>query len=752
MTGYRIIALLLIAAGVTVMPWYALQSSLFELKWLGGFSSKDSAPALLQIATYSKTWLILLPVLLLAAAGLFARPVNAATAAEGAVRTWAKMVTFVGAAGALYVIAQGFAISSQGYAFDVLKSSMPEITGGQFGMGAGALFVAFGFIMVCADGIASMGYFRGDRFVSAALLLTTSLVVMFVFFPVVRILYEGILDQDRTLSIMAFWDRVSLRKLWLFTPACLVGGAEFYGYTGCGVAWNTLWLALLCAAGTTFLGLVLALLVTRSNFRGKKMLRLLTVLPIITPPFVVGLALIMLFGRAGVVNDFLYWAFEIPPTRWIYGLPGVLLAQLFAFTPVAFLVLIGVVEGVSPTLEEASQSLHASRWQTFRYVTLPLMAPGLANAFLVGFIESIADFGNPVVLGGNFGVMATEIYFAIVGAQLDQGKAAVYSMILLVFALFAFWLQRRATSRKSFVTVSGKGDTGLPSPLPDGVRRTALFVGIPWLGLTVVLYGMSLFGAFVKVWGRDHTLTLEHFVKGFSIEQGPNGLLFTGAAWHSLFNTVQFALAAAPLTAIVGILSAYLIARTTFKGQRAFEFLTLLSFAIPGTVIGVAYIFAFNVPPIEITGTGLIIVLCFIFRNLPVGVRGGIAALSQLDKSLDEASTTLGANGATTFRRVLMPLMKPAIVGALIYGFVRSMTTVSAIIFLVSGDTEVATTYIIGRVVNGDYGVAIAYSAVLILIMVVAIVFVQWLVGTRKLGRRTSAAPGVPSAAIAVGA
>jgi iron(III) transport system permease protein len=744
MTAYRIIALLLIAAGLTLVPWYALQDSFYAFKWIQKFSGKDFAPAAIQIASFSKVWLILLPALLLATVGLYARPVDGARAAEGAVRSWAKMVTFIGAAGALYVLAQGFAISSQGYAFGWLKAIMPEISGGQFGMGAGALLVGFGFILICADGIAAMGYFRGDRFVASALLCIVVLVVLFVFFPVVRILYEGFLDQDRNLSLVALWNRFYIPKLWALTPACLWGGS------GCGVAWNTLWLALLCAFGTTFLGLLLALIVTRSNFRGKKALRLLTVLPIITPPFVVGLALIMLFGRAGVVNQFLEWAFNIPQTRWIYGLPGVLLAQLFAFTPVAFLVLIGVVEGVSPTLEEASQSLHATRWQTFRHVTLPLMAPGLANAFLVGFIESIADFGNPVVLGGNFGVMATEIYFAIVGAQLDQGKAAVYSMILLGFALFAFWLQRKATAKKSFVTVSGKGDTGLPSPLPDGVRRTAYFVGIPWLALTVVLYGMSLFGAFVKVWGRDHTLTLDHFVKGFSIDHGPHGMLFTGAAWHSLFNTLQFSLAAAPLTAIIGILSAYLIARTTFKGQRAFEFLTLLSFAIPGTVIGVAYIFAFNVPPIELTGTGLIIVLCFVFRNLPVGVRGGIAALSQLDKSLDEASTTLGANGATTFKRVLMPLLKPAIIGALIYGFVRSMTTVSAIVFLVSGDTEVATTYIIGRVINGDYGVAIAYCAVLILIMIVAIVLVQWLVGTRKLGRR-GAVVAAPNAAVAVG-
>ncbi len=743
MSGYRIIALLLVAAGLTLVPWYALQSSFYEFTWLAKFGGKDQAPALLQIKNFSKPWLILLPVLLLAAAGLYAKPVNAATAAEGAVRSWARMVVFIGAAGALYVLAQGFAIGPRGYNFGFLSAMMPEITGGQFGLGAGAMLVTFGFLMICADGIASMGYFRGDRFIACALLMVTSLVVMFVFFPVVRVLYEGFVDADRNLSFGALWTRFAQPKMWNLTLSCLWGGS------GCGVAWNTLWLALLTAAGTTFLGLMLALIVTRSNFRGKKVLRLLTVLPIITPPFVVGLALILLFGRAGAVNDFLYWAFDIPPTRWIYGLPGVLLAQLFAFTPVAFLVLIGVVEGVSPQLEEASQSLHASRWQTFRYVTLPLMAPGLANAFLVGFIESIADFGNPVLLGGSFAVMSTEIYFAIVGAQLDQGKAAVYSIILLSFALFAFWLQQRATAKKSFVTVSGKGDTGLPSPLPDGVRRTAIIVGVPWLALTVVLYGMSIVGAFVKTWGRDYTFTLEHFVKGFAIEHGVNGWHFTGAAWHSLGNTVQFALAAAPLTAIVGILSAYLIARTTFKGQRVFEFLTLLSFAIPGTVIGVAYIFAFNVPPIEITGTGLIIVLCFVFRNLPVGVRGGIAALSQLDKSLDEASTTLGAKGVTTFRRVLLPLLKPAVIGALIYGFVRSMTTVSAIIFLVSGDTELATTYILGRVGNGDYGVAIAYSAVLILIMVVAIIFVQWLVGTRKLGRRTAIAPSTGPVAVA---
>ena len=183
---------------------------------------------------------------------------------------------------------------------------------------------------------------------------------------------------------------------------CLTGGPR------CGVAWNTLLLALICGAGTTALGLAFALVVARTNFRFKKLLRAMSILPIITPPFVIGLALILLFGRSGVLNHFLEWSVGIEPSRWFYGLPGLILAQLLSFTPIAFLVLIGVVEGVSPSMEEAAQTLRANRWRTFVDVSLPLMRPGLANAFLIGFIESIADFGNPIVLGGNFGVLATE--------------------------------------------------------------------------------------------------------------------------------------------------------------------------------------------------------------------------------------------------------------------------------------------------------------------------------------------------------
>ena len=194
------------------------------------------------------------------------------------------------------------------------------------------------------------------------------------------------------------------------------------------------------------------------------------------------------------------------------------------------------------------------------------------------------------------------------------------------------------------------------------------------------------------------------------------------------------------MPALIGLLTAYLLTRQRFAGRGALEFATMLSFAIPGTVLGVAHILAFNVPPVEITGTGLILVIAFVFRNMPVGVRSGIAGLSQIDKSLDEASATRSARSFTTLWRVVLPLLRPALVAALVYSFVRSMTTVSAVIFLVTAETELATTFIIGRVGQGDYGVALAYSTVLIVTMALATAMIQWVVGDRKLGRRGVAA------------
>ncbi|RYE58942.1 MAG: iron ABC transporter permease, partial [Rhizobiaceae bacterium] len=313
-------------------------------------------------------------------------------------------------------------------------------------------------------------------------------------------------------------------------------------------------------------------------------------------------------------------------------------------------------------------------------------------------------------------------------------------MILLVFTLSAFVAQRFWLAGKNFATVTGKGDSGQHAGLPKSVSIAVHAMVIPWMIFTVVIYCMILFGGFVKTWGLDNSLTFTHYIKAFSIGFGENGIAWTGVAWNSFWTTMEIALISAPLTAAVGLLTAYLIVRQKFTGRELFEFALMMSFAIPGTVIGISYIMAFNLPPLEMTGSALILVACFVFRNMPVGVRGGVAAMSQLDKSLDEASLTLRADSFRTIRKVVLPLLRPAITAALVYSFVRAITSISAVIFLVSAEYNMATSYIVGLVENGEYGVAIAYSSTLIVVMVAIIAGFQYLVGERRLRRETRVA------------
>lgn len=710
--------------GFLVLPWYGIEDGFFGFEWLldGYPSDTDYAPAAFLIGQSEKLWLspLLLPLLapLLVLRRRKTDPV------------YAKVLIGAGAFGFAWLIAQGFGIGIQGWSFDWLQGVFGPLDDRQFGMGYGALLLASSFLFLFTQGIAARGAINGDVFVVSAVTGVVVIVAAFVFFPIANMLLAAFVTEEGSISVSVFISKFFDKRIWGL--GCVMGPGR------CGVAWNSLILAVLVGFLTTALGLVFALVATRSNFRFKRALRALTVLPVITPPFVIGLAIILLFGLSGSVTGYFADLFGIRPTRWVYGLPGLLIAQVLAFTPIAFLVMIGVVEGVSPSMEEAAQTLRANRWQVFRTVSLPLMRPGLANAFLLGFIESMADFGNPLVLGGNYDVLSTEIFFAIVGAQYDQSRAAVLAIVLLAFTLGAFYAQRFWLGKKSYTTVSGKGDSGVHPQMPRGLYLPVYAIAAIWALFTVVIYVMIFYGSVVELWGLNNTLTFKHYITAFSVRLEEGGIRWTGSAWDSFWTTIKIAAIAAPLTAATGLITAYLLTRQTFAGKSAFEFGTMLSFAIPGTVIGVSYILAFNVPPIELTGTGIILVVSFIFRNMPVGVRAGIASMSQLDKSLDESSLTLGANSWQTFRLVILPLLRPAILAALVYSFVRAMTAISAVIFLVSAQYDMATSYIIGRVENNDYGLAIAYSTTLIVVMLLVVGLMQLLVGRTKIGRRSA--------------
>jgi iron(III) transport system permease protein len=393
------------------------------------------------------------------------------------------------------------------------------------------------------------------------------------------------------------------------------------------------------------------------------------------------------------------------------------------------MVLVGMVAAINPALEEASLTMRASRWITFRNVTLPLLRPGIAVSFLLAVMSSAADFGNPLILGGEYDVLSTEIYFAIAGAQLDFGRGAALGLLLLFISLSVFLIQKKWVGTTSYVTVTGIQTAGNVIPLPNFLQKILSVIVVLWVTLVGVLYVSIFAGGFVKSWGADNTFTLAHH-----IELWGNGI--TSGGWPSLLNSITFSLVAAPLTGITGVLIAYVLTRKKFIGKGFIDFGTALIFAIPGTVVGIAYILAFNEAPIELTGTAFIIVVAMVIRSMPVGIRGGMSALSQIDPSLEEASLIQKAGSFKTIRFVILPLLRPAIISSISYSFIRSMTTVSAVIFLATAGTSVATTYILDRADNGDYGVSIAFGSVLILTMLFFTLLTQYIVGHSRTERQ----------------
>jgi iron(III) transport system permease protein len=698
-------------AAFLFLPWFTVADGLFSLAVPGALiADYETASGAWQVLLYRKPELLAVLAALLA--GLL-------VARRDPSRAQAWLLIAAGFGGAFTVFLSGLG----------LATLPPTAAGAHLSFGWGATVVVAALLVQGSFGLARAGAFRGDLFTSAVAVISACVLLVFVAYPLARGLGAAFVDDAGGWRVSAGLARVANERVW--SLACLSSGSP------CGVAWNTLFLALLSAAGTTLMGTLLALAEFRSNWRLGKAVRLLTPLPFVTPPFVAGLALILVFGRSGFVNQLLELLFGISPSRWFYGLFGLWLAQMFAFAPVAYLIMRGVVQGMNPALEEVARTLRASPQYTYRRITVPLLAPGLANAFLVGFLESVSDFGNPIIVSGQYGVLSTEIFFAIVGAQFDQGRAAALAWILALLALAVFTLQRVLLGSRSYAVLDGTAHASAPLGLPSPWKHAVLVLAAPWLVFTVCLYAFAISAGFVEVWGRDYTPTLRHFSRAFEVTFSDGRWDLTGLAWHSLQITLKLAAIAAVLTATAGLLMAWLLERNRFVGRAAIELVALAAFAVPGTVLGLSYTLVFNTPPIELTGTGVIIVLCFMFRNLPVSVGMGSAALRQIDASLDEASRVLGASTAGTIRHVVVPLLRPAIASSFIYSFVRSMTTVSAVVFLVTAETELATTFIIGRAGQGEYGIAFAYSAALIVLMSVSVAAIQWLVGETRLVRAT---------------
>ncbi len=486
--------------------------------------------------------------------------------------------------------------------------------------------------------------------------------------------------------------------------------------------WNSIILATTVSISGTFLGYFFALAVTRTTWPKilKWFIGAVSILPLISPPFTSSISLTLALGP----NGMLLKAFGIKNLNF-YGFWGTWFSETLTYFPVAFMVLTAILSTMDANLDDAALSLGASRGRMFRTVTIPLSMPGISNSLLLLFGSSLADFATPLILGGHtFPVLPTQAYLQITGMYDLRGGSSL-SFLLLIPALLVYLFQRYLIGKKSYVSITGKSGARsefarLPVALTIIVLIMTLFISI----FILYLYFIILWGSFVSVWSVNNTFTLEHYAYVF------------GHGSKAINDTLKIAVVSTILGSILAVVIGYVVQRKKFPGKRILEFSSMLNYALPGTVVGIAYILAFNEKPILLTGTMTILVAAYVFRYYATGIRSVVASLQQIDPALEEASMSLGADTTRTFLHVTIPLIIPAVLAGMRYLFIHCMTAISATIFLVSVRWTLLTTRILESMTELQFSQASAFSIVLIVLVFIAdsIMMALMKLTTRKFG------------------
>jgi iron(III) transport system permease protein len=459
---------------------------------------------------------------------------------------------------------------------------------------------------------------------------------------------------------------------------------------------NTLILGFSTMAILLVVGFCFAYLTTRGPYWARKPLKVLALLPLAAPPYIFAISLITLFGRNGLINNTFHLNLNI------YSWGGVIAAQCLAFLPLSYMMIENVMNSLNPSLEDTASDMGASEIRIIRSITIPLIAPGLLKAGLLVFVMTIAEFGNPAILAGRIPFLAPDTYLMITGEG-DFNMASVLSVVLILPCIVIFVLHNYVLKGKGYATIVGK-------PTASEYKEMSPVIKIPFMvisfsvGILVLLsFGVIVLGAFVKIVGVDNTFVIDHILNTQS----------NIAIW----NSIKVSLAAGLFGAIVGTLLAYVIMRGNFRGKHIMEMLALSGFALPGTVIGVGYIIAFNKPPFLLTGTIWIIIMNCVFRFVAVGVEAGISKLHQISIEIEEASADLGADFLTIFFKIILPIMFSAFVAGFIYTFMTTMMSLSSVIFLVTPGFDLASVYIYLTAQLGELGLASATTVKMILIV-----------------------------------
>jgi len=451
---------------------------------------------------------------------------------------------------------------------------------------------------------------------------------------------------------------------------------------------------------------------TNTSKRLKVFLHWVTIIPLLSPPFIIALAWILLFGPRGLVTAKLF-----KTSFNIMGWRGLWLVQSIAFYPYAYLTLYRILQMISPELEAAANNLGSSKWRIFRDIVLPLALPGIASAFLLVGVYVLADFGNPIFIAGEWPVLPTLIYGRISGYYDIRGASSL-AMILLVPTVIMYLLSRWLMQRREVSVITGRG-SDLPHTTYSGWLKVALVAFCLAIAITILaVYGSLVLGAFVQTWGVHWKFTFQHW---YAL-RGPIGRTF--------INSLIIGLFAGTGAAIFSSIASDFIYRQRFRFQTIWDFLIVLPAAVPGLSLGIGYLLAFNHPPFVLTGTWAILVIALLIWNIPLTYQTCVAALEQIGKELDEAAFNLGAGAFYKFLTVSLPLLKSPVFGGFIMGFLRAITNLSIVIFLISPGSNVATAEILNLYQYGEIGQALVlticlFGSALAVISIVQAVFVK---------------------------
>jgi len=543
---------------------------------------------------------------------------------------------------------------------------------------------------------------RGSRFKSAwkrfwaepifavAAIIVSILLLIFILLPLFAVLLRsfGIGDEGFTLdNYKQFFQRSSYFKALI----------------------NSIMVGIVSTSIIISISIPFALYVTRTKSAISKVYRGLSLLPMVAPPFIFSLSLIILFGRRGVITEILNDLFGLQFS--IYGFWGVVIAQVLSLFPVAFMMIETSLRSIDSSLEHAARNLGSTQTRTIFNITLPLASTGILKGALLVFVMALADFSNPIIIGGETSFLASDAYLLVTGQQnLEMG--AVLGVFLIIPSLIVFIFQTYYVKDTDMTSI-GSGSGGGNAPLNKGLRGITFGISTLMSLFITTMFVMVVLGGFVKIIGVNNTFTLDHF-------SDPSG-------WNFITTSVIVSFLAALLASFLGLLQAYLSVRKNIPGKKLMEFVALFGVAVPGTVIGIGYVLIFNGPPLFLTGTVILLVINMTYRKIGVSLESGISKLHQIDVSMEEASADLGAGPIRTFRRVVLPLLSPAFVAGFVYAFMTSMVSVSAVIFLISPGTNLAATYILNLASQASVGRASAMSVILIVVVLICMSILKWI-------------------------